>query len=148
MTRSRVVMAVAFVAMLGAMAWPAQDSGWTQAANYALVRSLADGRPRIDRYRNETGDLLYLDGHYDAAKARRVALVTLPVYVTLDAAGLWPNSLPRALSLLPTFVAAVIPALLLMALVIRVAERFEPGSGLAVGADARPRHDDPAVRNR
>ena len=103
-----------------------------QNAHYALVRSLAAGTPHVDRYRAETGDLSYRNGHYYAAKAPGVAFLTLPVYAALHSTGLWPHSRFRAFWIL-TFVAAVIPALLLVALTVRVANRFEPGSGVPVG---------------
>jgi hypothetical protein len=66
----------------------AQGVGWNQNAHYALVRSLADGTAAIDAYRDETGDVSWLDGHYYAAKAPGLAFATLPMFVVLDTTGL------------------------------------------------------------
>jgi len=130
--RPAIILVVAYVALFGAMTWPAQDDGWTQNAHYALVRSLADGTPRIDRYSEETGDASFWQGHYYSVKAPGVALVALPAYVGLDTLGLWPEGHRSALWLL-TLISSVIPALLLVWIVSRVAEMVEAGSGLAVG---------------
>jgi hypothetical protein len=130
--RPVTLLVVAYVALFGAMAWPAQDDGWTQNAHYALVRSLADGTPQIDRYHEETGDASYWQGHYYSVKAPGVALAALPAYVGLRAIGVWPESHRTALWLL-TLISSVIPALLLVWIVGRVADTLEPGSGLAVG---------------
>jgi hypothetical protein len=130
--RLTLVTAIAFVALFGAMVWPVQQDGWTQSAHYALVRALADGTPRIDRYEPETGDISYRDGHYYSAKAPGVAFVAVPVYAALHAVGLWPDNRLGALRLL-ALIDAVLPSLLLVLLMIRVADAVEPGSGLAAG---------------
>ena len=72
-----------------------QAPGANQNAHFALVRSLADGSPRIDRYRNETGDTAYVDGHYYAAKAPGLALATVPWYLGLRAAGVANSNASR-----------------------------------------------------
>lgn len=123
---------LAYVALFAAMSWPAQDDGATQSAHYALVRSLAAGTARIDAYHWETGDESYWEGHYYSVKAPGVAFVALPGYLALDAVGLWPDGRRGALWLL-SLISSVVPALVLVWLVGRVADALEPGSGLAVG---------------
>jgi hypothetical protein len=64
-----------------------QPLGWNQTAHFALVKSLADGTPRIDRYHWETGDKSYTEGHFYTAKAPGLALFSLPWYELLKAVG-------------------------------------------------------------
>jgi hypothetical protein len=73
-------VAVAYVVMM-------QPLGWNQTAHFALVKSLADGAPSIDRYQWETGDKSYTDGHFYTAKAPGLALFSLPTYELLKAFG-------------------------------------------------------------
>src|SRR6266540_678173 len=130
--------------VLMALAWAAlmQSPGSNQNAHLALVKSLADGTPQIDRYRNETGDTAYIDGHYYAAKAPGLALVTVPWYLALDAAGLvvsnpaagkpWPEAMlgtPRSAGWELALFGATLPAFVLLLLVRAVAERLVPGYG-------------------
>jgi hypothetical protein len=123
---------LALVALVGAFAWPVHGGGWAQGAHYALTRSIADGTPTIDRYESETGDVSYRDGHYYAAKAPGVALLTVPAYLALRSVGAWPEGERGALWIL-SLLASALPGLALVLLVIRVADRIEPGSGLPVG---------------
>jgi hypothetical protein len=148
-----------------------QPLGWNQTAHFALVKSLADGVPRIDRYHWETGDKSYIDGHFYAAKAPGLALLSLPPYALLTAVGAKqaaghladrraPSAWSRAAAELVRFhsrrrapraqarvaqavnretplvwavglATLVAPALLMLALVRRLAERLEPGLGTA-----------------
>lgn len=130
--------AVLAVACLGlAYASLAQGIGWNQLAHYSLVRSLADRTAVVDAYRDETGDVAWVNGHYYAAKAPGLAFVTLPIYVALDATGL-RERLARApgasdetvgtLWVLGLF-GCVLPALAIAVLVSRLGERLEPGYG-------------------
>jgi hypothetical protein len=64
-----------------------QPLGWNQTAHFALLKSLADGTPRIDRYHWETGDKSYTAGHFFTAKAPGLALLSLPWYELLKAVG-------------------------------------------------------------
>ncbi len=64
-----------------------QALGWNQTAHFALVKSFADGSADIDRYQWETGDKSYTDGHFYSAKAPGLAMLSLPAYSLLDAAG-------------------------------------------------------------
>ncbi len=131
------------MAALGAaFALPLQPPGCNQTAHYALVQSLADGTPRIDRYHAQTCDTAYIDGHYYAAKSPGLALFTLPWYLGLDAVGAVPASrdldkgFPAAMLAVPRRAlwqvglwGAVLPALALVVLFRSVARRIEPGTG-------------------
>jgi hypothetical protein len=116
----------------------AQGVGWNQNAHYALVRALADGTAAIDPYRDETGDVSWVDGHYYAAKAPGLAFATVPVYVLLDALGLKdamaraPGAANEQVGMLWALglVGCVLPALAIAWLVHRAGERASPGTGL------------------
>jgi hypothetical protein len=72
-----------------AIAWATvvQSLGWSQTSNYALVRALSHGTPRIDRYHWETGDESYYKGHYYSVKAPGMSIVTLPLHKALAVTG-------------------------------------------------------------
>ncbi len=57
-----------------------QPPGCNQTAHFALVKSLLDRTPRIDRYETQTCDDAFIDDHYYAAKAPGLALVIAPWY--------------------------------------------------------------------
>ena len=84
----REVAALALVVTAAATVLP--EAGWNATAHYALVESLADGTPRIDRHLNQGGDLAWVDGHFYAAKSPGLAFASLPLYVALDAVGAVP----------------------------------------------------------
>lgn len=103
------------LALLASFAYMAQGGNWNQDAHYALVKSLAEGTPYIDksirpvgpqrppRLNDRTlgpssratgsigpavarhGDIAYFRGHAYAAKAPGLAFVALPAYVLLKA---------------------------------------------------------------
>jgi hypothetical protein len=142
--RDRRLGAVALVLLALAWALLIQAPGANQNAHFALVRSLADGTPQIDRYRNETGDTAYVGGHYYAAKAPGLALATLPWYVGLRQAGLtvpdtaahkpWPRAqaeFPRTAIWEVGLFGATVPAFLLLVLVRAATDRLVPGFGTA-----------------
>jgi hypothetical protein len=130
---------LALVAVALGYASFAQGVGWNQYAHYALVRALADGTPVVDRYRDETGDVAWHDGHYYSAKAPGLAFATVPVYVVLDAVGARdalgrvPGAADSTVGTLWALGLAgcVLPALVLLLLVRRVADTLEPGLGVA-----------------
>jgi 4-amino-4-deoxy-L-arabinose transferase-like glycosyltransferase len=105
-------------------------------SNYALVRSLADGTPRIDRTRFEVGDLTAGDyrtykGHIYSDKAPGFAFVTVPAFVVLRSLGLRTSGDPtRALWALRLW-SVVVPGLLALLIVRGLAERISPGYGTA-----------------
>jgi hypothetical protein len=78
---------LAIAALAFACAFVIQASGWAQTSYFAMVRSLAHGTPTIDRYHWETRDESYYRGHYYSVKAPGLALLTVPLYKGLDAAG-------------------------------------------------------------
>jgi len=126
-----LLVGVAYAAMI-------QSFSWNQTSHYDLVRSLNEGGTTIDANQQNTGDKVLYKGHYYSARAPGLALFALPFYDTLNLLnakslaeesqaqrgddemiwmiGLWAN---------------VLPGLLLLLLVWRVGERFEPGYGLA-----------------
>jgi hypothetical protein len=113
--RRRRLIATGVIAVAIAAAWPIQQTGWTQKAHYALVRSLADGTPRIDRYQRETGDKSYWRGHFFSAKAPGLALVSVPPYLALEAVGLVPSNERNAIWLLNLLTVVPFALLLLVA---------------------------------
>lgn len=118
---------VAIVAVAIACATMVQRADWAQNAHFALVRALADGTPRIDAYQETTGDKVFTNGHYYSVKAPGLAFVSLPSYLVLRALG-EPASDDTAVWLLNLF--TTIPlAIVLLVLVRRVADAFEPGTG-------------------
>jgi len=116
---------------------PAQGGAANQDAQYALVRALAQGTPRIDRTRLQvgtagTGDISYIHGHYFAAKAPGLAFAALAPYLLLKAAGYArPVGDPTGQLWYLTLWGALLPAVTLLLLVRAVANRLEPGFGTA-----------------
>ena len=76
-------------------------------AHYAATRSIAEGHPYIDRYANETCDLVRMNGHYYAAKAPALELWSAPFYLLLHAVGAVPRESERARSRYPDAMAGV-----------------------------------------
>lgn len=125
----------AVVALALAYAWPIQGAGNAQNSQYALVRALADGTPRIDRTRYETGDIVSADvtfyrGHVYSNKAPGLAFVSLPAFEAVRAAGLWPGGDPSRMLWALGLFAVVVPAVILAVLVRGVTERLVPGFGV------------------
>jgi hypothetical protein len=132
-------LALAAILLVGlAYATMIQSFSWNQTSHYDLIRSLNVERTNIDAFQQNTGDKVFYRGHWYSARAPGLALFALPFYDTLKALdaekwarareamrgedetvyliGLWGN---------------VLPGLLLLLLVWRIAERFEPGYGAA-----------------
>jgi len=109
-----------------------------QSSHYDLIRALDAGRTNIDQGPYPTKDRAYYHGNWYSARAPGLALFSLPFYETLTAV-----QAPRVARSSPAlrgedemidFVGwwgAVLPAFILMLLLWRVAERFEPGYGAA-----------------
>lgn len=95
MTRAREMIALALVAFAAGTQLPL--TGWNAGAHYALVQSLADGTPRIDKHLNQSGDVAWFHEHYYAAKSPGLAVLTLPVYLAFDAADSVPAPRPTTL---------------------------------------------------
>lgn len=113
-----------------------------QNAHYATAHALLRGSSNIDREHNWTGDTAYIGGHYFAAKAPGLALATTPYLAALDGLGVVPSPpagdvpFPRAQTDMPATTlwelalwGAVLPAIGLLLLVRRVADRLVPGYG-------------------
>jgi hypothetical protein len=137
MGRKRIAL-VAILLVGVAFATMIQSFSWNQTSHFDLIRSLNVEKTNIDQYRDNTGDEVEYKGHVYSARAPGLALFAMPFYDTLKAfdaekvarssqaqqgedemiyfIGLWGN---------------VLPGLLLLLLVWRVAERFEPGYGAA-----------------
>jgi hypothetical protein len=116
-----------------------QDLGLNQQAHYALIRALSDGTARIDAYAFTTGiDGARYRGHWYSLRAPGLAVLTLPAYSTLRAAGVDEltetgvgNRSNDEMVWLLTLWAALLPAVGTMLLVRFVADRIAPGFGAA-----------------
>jgi hypothetical protein len=143
--RQAALFGLTLIAAAVAFAAPFRQPDCNTASHYALVQMLAVGSTTIDPIRGESCDVSWWRGHYYANKAPGLALATLPWYVALKELGLTRNdpsaatAFPAAMRALPRrdlwlmgLWGAVLPALALLVLVRRVAERLQPGSGTAV----------------
>jgi hypothetical protein len=131
--------ALAAILLVGlACATMFQNFSWNQTSAYDLIQALSHGQTTIDRYQANTGDKALYRGHWYSARAPGLALFSLPFYELLNAVdakgwayesqalrnddelvdliGLWGN---------------VLPGVVLLILVWRVAERLRPGYGAA-----------------
>ncbi len=134
-------LALAAVLLVGlASAVMIQSFSWNQASHYDLVRALNNDQTTIDPYQANTGDKVLYKGHYYSARAPGLALFVLPFYNTLNLVGAesWtdahvapPNHPGDEMIYLLGLWGNVLPGLLLVLLVWRVAERYEPGYGVA-----------------
>lgn len=117
-----------------------QSFSWNQTSHYDLIRSLNQDRTTIDQYQENTGDKANYKGHWYSARAPGLALFSLPFYDALNLAGAesWtdrhvapPNHPGDEMIYLIGLWATVLPGLILLALVWRLAESIEPGYGAA-----------------
>jgi hypothetical protein len=139
LTRKR--MALAAILLVGvAYATVIQSFSWNQASHYDLIRSLNNDGTTIDGYQSNTGDKVFYKNHFYSARAPGLALFALPFYDTLNIVDgeSWtrshvapPNHPGDEMIYLIGLWANVLPGLLLLALVARVAERLQPGYGVA-----------------
>jgi len=121
-----------------------QTPGANENAHYASVRAMAHGSAIVDSYRAGTKDVSWYHGHYYAAKAPGLALLTTPVYLVLKHAhavrlvdGRIYAHFSTALAIWALgLVGVVLPAAILLLLIFRVADDFEPGLGPAVAVTA------------
>jgi hypothetical protein len=122
------VLAVVIVGV--SFAYIAQPTADNANAHYALVRSLADGHPYIDRYADETIDKGYFEGHYYSVKPPGLALFSLPPYLALEALDAVPENPVLAVWILNLW-ATVLAAVLLLLAVRSLGERLAPTLGAA-----------------
>jgi len=117
-----------------------QSFSWNQTSHYDLIRSLNHDGTTIDAYAANTGDKVEYKGHTYSARAPGLALFALPFYDALNVVGAesWtdahvapPNHPGDEMIYLVGLWGNVLPGLLLLLLVWRVAERFQPGYGTA-----------------
>ncbi len=117
-----------------------QSFSWNQTSHYDLVRSLNQDKTTIDQYQANTGDKVVYKGHYYSARAPGLALFSLPFYDALNLVGAesWtdshvapPDHPGDEMIYLLGLWGNVLPGLLLLLLVWAVAERFQPGYGVA-----------------
>jgi 4-amino-4-deoxy-L-arabinose transferase-like glycosyltransferase len=125
----------AIVSLVLAYAVLVQGGGWNQNSHYALIRAFDAGTAVIDRTRYETGvpvtgDIAVYRGHTYSQKAPGLAFVSMPAYFVMKAVGkarvvdhaagqLWFLGLWGV----------VLPALVLLLLVRKLANELEPGLG-------------------
>jgi hypothetical protein len=126
-----VLVGVAFATLI-------QSFSWNQTSHYDLIRSLNEDRTTIDSYQSNTGDKVFYKNHWYSARAPGLALFALPFYDTITFVGAdsWAQKSEAQrnddeMIYLVGLWGNVLPGLLLMLLVWRVAERFEPGYGAA-----------------
>jgi hypothetical protein len=126
-----VLVGVAYATMI-------QSFSWNQTSHYDLIRSLDRDSTTIDASQQNTGDKVSYKGHYYSARAPGLALFALPFYDTLNLvhAESWAQESEAQrdgdeMIYLIGLWANVLPGLLALLLVWRVADRFEPGYGVA-----------------
>ncbi len=145
--RSTALFLVVLATAAVAFASPFRQPNCNTSSHYALVQMLASGSTTIDSIHGESCDISWWHGHYYANKAPGLALVTVPWYELVRSLGLihadpsankaFPaamRAIPRRDLWLMTLWGAVLPALGLLILVRRTAERLAPGAGTAVAA--------------
>jgi hypothetical protein len=115
-----------------------QSFSWNQTSHYDLIRALNQDQTTIDQYEENTGDKAFYKGHWYSARAPGLALFALPFYDTLNFLGAdalaRDSQAQRGDDEMIYFIglwANVLPGLLLLLLVWRMADRFEPGYGAA-----------------
>src|ERR1039457_4375678 len=131
-------LALAAILLVGlAYATMIQNFSWNQASHYDLIRALDKDGTTIDAYRENTGDKVFYKGHWYSARAPGLALFALPFYDTLNLvnADSWARSSEALrgddeMVYLIGLWGNVLPGLLLLLVLWRVAERFEPGYGV------------------
>jgi len=118
-----------------------QSFSWNQTSHYDLIRSLDKGGTTIDAYQENTGDKVFYHHHWYSARAPGLALFALPWYKALTVVD--ANRIARSSQALRGedemvyFIGLwgnVLPGLVLLLLMWRMAERFEPGYGAAAAA--------------
>jgi hypothetical protein len=138
-TRKRLALAAILLVGLANVTM-IQSFSWNQTSHYDLTRALNQDKTTIDQYAANTGDKVEYKGHTYSARAPGLALFVLPFYDALNVVGAesWtdnhvapPDHPGDEMIYLIGLWGNVLPGLLLLVLVWRVAERFQPGYGAA-----------------
>src|SRR3984957_18253723 len=134
-------LALAAILLVGlSYATVIQSFSWNQTSHYDLTRALNQDKTTIDQYAANTGDKVEYKGHTYSARAPGLALFVLPFYDALNVVGAesWtdahvapPNHPGDEMIYMIGPWADLLPGLLLLLLVWRVSESFEPGYGAA-----------------
>jgi hypothetical protein len=126
-----VLVGIAFATII-------QSFSWNQTSHYDLIRALNNDTTTIDAYQENTGDKVFYKQHWYSARAPGMALFALPFYDSLNLVGAdsvaQKSEAQRNDDEMIYFIglwANVLPGLLLLLLVWRVADRYEPGYGAA-----------------
>lgn len=113
-----------------------QPLGWNQTSHYALTRALDRGTAQIDPDHKLTGDKTFKHGHWYSPRAPGLAIASLPLYEAFEGTGVTHHYRKHIggrnnneLIWLMTLWGSMLPAMAMMLLVFRVAERVEPGFG-------------------
>jgi hypothetical protein len=126
--------------LLVGLAYATMFQNWSdnQSSHYDLIRALDAGRTTIDYGPYPTKDKAFYKGHWYSARAPGLAIYSLPFYEVLKNAGgptlARDSQALRGEDEMIDFVGewgSVLPGLLLLLLVWRVAERLQPGYGAA-----------------
>ncbi len=139
LTRKRLALAAILLVGLS-YATMIQSFSWNQTSHYDLIRALNNDGTTIDAYQENTGDKVFYKNHWYSARAPGLALFALPFYDALNLvnADSWarshqapPQRGDDEMVYLIGLWANVLPGLLLLLLVWRVSDRFQPGFGVA-----------------
>lgn len=85
--RSRKLGVAAIISIGIGMALVVQSPGWSQSSYFAMVRAFAAGTATIDAHQWETGDKIWLNGHFFSPRAPGLPTVLLPAYLVMKATG-------------------------------------------------------------
>jgi hypothetical protein len=130
---------LALLSIVVAYALLVQGRGANQNASYALVKALASGTATVDKTRYQVGDVgtpdvAWFNGHYYAAKAPGLALLTLPEYLLLRSVGMRTTGDPTNMLWALGLLGVVLPIAITLFLVRHVTEGIEPGYGTITAA--------------
>ncbi len=109
-----------------------QPLGWNERSHYAQVLAFNAGTPIIDAYAGGTGDVGVFHGHLYSDKAPGLAFLSVPLEHVVRGIGLTSQADDtHAIHVLAIF-GCLIPAALLLVMLSRFVERYQPGRGVAV----------------
>lgn len=143
LTRHTVVVIACFAVAASLLVQPLGDN---QSAHYITIQSIAAGQKNVDRLALYSHDLAWTGSHYHEAKSPGLDLLLAPAAVALEHAGMtFHNVTPKlrhtsagnrpAHDLWPlTLLGALLPAVLLLALVSMESERLQEGTGAIAAA--------------